>query len=112
MNQAAELFLAREYDLPYYFGPERIARLASLNIEQFLGLAGTVFEEVVAAELLRGGTQVLQRTQATGILEMNNGYDGIFLESKERRFELYVIDARQGFTREYRDQTYKSPRVS
>lgn len=59
VNQAAELFLAREYNLPYYFGPERIARLASLNIEQFLGLAGTIFEEVIAAELLRGGTQVL-----------------------------------------------------
>jgi hypothetical protein len=59
VNRAAELFLAREYKLPYYFGPERIARLASLNIEQFLGLAGTMFEEVIAAELLRGGTQVL-----------------------------------------------------
>ena len=59
VNNAAELFLAREYDLPYYFGPERIARLASLNIEQFLGLAGTMFEEVIAAELLREGTQVL-----------------------------------------------------
>ncbi len=32
---------------------------ASLNIEQFLGLGGTIFEEVIAAELLRGGTQVL-----------------------------------------------------
>lgn len=59
VNQAAELFLAREYGLPYYFGPERIARLASLNIEQFLGLAGTIFEEVIAAEVLRGGTQVM-----------------------------------------------------
>jgi hypothetical protein len=59
VNRAAELFLAREYDLPYYYGPERIARLASLNIEQFLGLAGTIFEEVIAAELLRGSTQVL-----------------------------------------------------
>ncbi len=55
VNKAAELFLAREYQLPYYFGPDRIARLASLNIEQFLGLAGTIFEEVIAAELLRGG---------------------------------------------------------
>ena len=40
VNNAAELFLAREFDLPYYYGPERISRLASLNIQQFLGLAG------------------------------------------------------------------------
>lgn len=53
------MFLAREYQLPYYFGPERIARLASLNIEQFLGLTGALFEEVIAAELLRGDGQVL-----------------------------------------------------
>jgi hypothetical protein len=56
VNNAAELFLAREFDLPYYYGPERISRLASLNIQQFLGLAGEVFEESVAAELLRKTT--------------------------------------------------------
>jgi hypothetical protein len=53
LANAAELFLAREFDLPYYFGVDRIARLASLNIQQFLGLAGEVFEEAAAAELLR-----------------------------------------------------------
>jgi hypothetical protein len=53
VKQAAELFLAREYDLPYYFGPERLSRLASLNIQQFLGLSGDVFEEALAAELLK-----------------------------------------------------------
>jgi hypothetical protein len=53
VKQAAELFLAREYGLPYYFGPERLSRLASLNIQQFLGLGGDVFEEALAAELLK-----------------------------------------------------------
>jgi hypothetical protein len=63
VNNAAELFLAREFDLPYYYGPERIARLASLNIQQFLGLAGEVFEESVAAELLRKVTLLPPRRQ-------------------------------------------------
>jgi hypothetical protein len=53
LNNAAELFLAKEFGLPYYFGPERISRLASLNIQQFLGLSGEIFEEAAAAELLR-----------------------------------------------------------
>jgi hypothetical protein len=69
VNQAAELFLAREYDLPYYYGPERIARLASLNIEQFLGLAGAAFEEVIAAELIRGGTQVLSARRQHALMK-------------------------------------------
>ncbi|RUL89467.1 ORC-CDC6 family AAA ATPase [Tautonia sociabilis] len=55
VRNAAELFLAREYGLPYYFGPECIARLASLNIKQFLGLAGDIFEESAASELLKKG---------------------------------------------------------
>jgi hypothetical protein len=59
VKSASELFLAREFDLPYYFGAERIARLASLNIEQFLGLSGGIFEEVIAAELIRTGSTVI-----------------------------------------------------
>lgn len=52
LANAAELFLAREFKLPYYYGAERIARLASLNIQQFLGLGSELFEEATAAELL------------------------------------------------------------
>ena len=53
VEAAAELFLAREYNLPYYFGPSRLANLASSNIEQFLWLAGDQFEEAVSAVLLK-----------------------------------------------------------
>ncbi len=58
VNNAAELFLAKEFGLPYFYGPERIARLASLNIQQFLGLAGDVFEESSAALLLGKPTEL------------------------------------------------------
>ena len=58
VKNAAELFLAKEFKLPYYYGPERIARLASLNIQQFLGLGSEVFEESIAAELLRKPTSL------------------------------------------------------
>jgi len=63
VNNAAELFLAKEFDLPYFYGPERIARLASLNIQQFLGLAGEVFEESTAAVLLGKPTELPPRRQ-------------------------------------------------
>jgi hypothetical protein len=53
VQNAAELFLAKEYGVPYYFGAERVSRLATFNIQQFLGLAGDAFEEAAGAALLR-----------------------------------------------------------
>jgi len=52
LNSAAELFLSREYKLPYYFGAATLAKLATSNIEQFLWLAGDEFEEVVSAAII------------------------------------------------------------
>lgn len=52
VHAAAELFVAREFDLPYYYGLSRLACLASSNIEQFLWLSGDIFEECVSAALL------------------------------------------------------------
>ena len=69
VKNAAELFLAREFDLPYYFGADRLARLASLNIEQFLGLSGGVFEEVIAAELIRADTTVISAQRQHALMK-------------------------------------------
>jgi hypothetical protein len=51
-REAARLFLAREFKLPYYFGPDVIARLGSHNMEQFLALCGDLFEEMLAQLVL------------------------------------------------------------
>jgi hypothetical protein len=50
---AAELFLSKEHGFPYYFGPARLASLGSFNVEQYLRLAGDLFEEALAMALLR-----------------------------------------------------------
>lgn len=47
--EAAELFLAKDYKLPYYFGAPRLMTLSSFNIQQFLILAGALFEEIMTA---------------------------------------------------------------
>jgi hypothetical protein len=52
LKAAAELFLSREYAVPYYFGRSILSKLASSNIEQFLWLAGDEFEEVVSAAVI------------------------------------------------------------
>lgn len=53
IRAAAELFLAYEFKLPYYFGPSKLVSLASCNIEQFLWISGDAFEEIVSAALIR-----------------------------------------------------------
>lgn len=52
VREAAALFLAREYRIPYYFGPEKLARLASHNIAQYLSISGDLFEEMLSAIML------------------------------------------------------------
>jgi hypothetical protein len=56
VRAAAELFLAKEFRLPYYFGHKKLANLASWNIEQFMKLAGDEFEEVVSKYLVTKST--------------------------------------------------------
>ena len=52
VREAAELLLSREFDLPYYAGPDAIAKLGSQNIDQFLALCGDLFEEMLASTTL------------------------------------------------------------
>jgi hypothetical protein len=53
MKEAAELFLAHEFKFPYNFGFERLVKLSTSNIEQFLIFASALFEEVISARLLK-----------------------------------------------------------
>lgn len=63
LRAAAELFLSTEFKLPYYFGPARLAVLASSNLEQFLRLAGDEFEEVIATKVTRKTTSLSPKRQ-------------------------------------------------
>jgi hypothetical protein len=63
VRAAAELFVAREFNLPYYYGLSRLSSLASSNIEQFLWLSGDIFEECVSAALIRKSTHLTPKAQ-------------------------------------------------
>jgi hypothetical protein len=51
VKDAAHLFLNREYGIPYYYGMKSICRLASFNIEQFLFIAGYLFEDILTSSI-------------------------------------------------------------
>lgn len=69
IHTAAELFLAKEYHLPFYYGMKRIRQLSSWNIEQFLRVAGDLFEQILASVTLsRGRTTRLTAAQQDTLL--------------------------------------------
>ena len=53
VRNAAEFIIAQDYGIPYYFSLGRLSDLSSSNIEQFLAFGGDLFEEIVAASILR-----------------------------------------------------------
>ena len=67
VRAAASLFLARECKLPYYFGFQRAAEIASWNVEQFLRIGAVFFEEISAARVL-GDTMQLKPHQQERLL--------------------------------------------
>ncbi len=46
LDAVAEFFLYHEYDIPYYFGFQNIAKLATYNIDQFLEVASALLDEL------------------------------------------------------------------
>lgn len=54
VRAAAELLICTEFKIPYYCGFNRLAATSSQNIEQFVWLAGDIFEEMSSIMLLQG----------------------------------------------------------
>jgi len=52
VKAAAGLFLSREFKFPYYFTDRRLVSMASSNIEQFIWLGASLFEEIISARLI------------------------------------------------------------
>lgn len=53
IRNAAELYISQEFNIPYYFGMRKLANLSSSNIDQFLSLAGDLFEEILTTRLVK-----------------------------------------------------------
>jgi hypothetical protein len=51
IENAARLFLHEEFKLPYYYGIDKVSRLSSSNIEQFLNISGKLFEAISLNQL-------------------------------------------------------------
>jgi hypothetical protein len=80
VRAAAEIFLSREAKTPIYFGRQKLAMLSSSNADQFVELAGDLFEELAAkAVVRRGGDSTLSAERQHIILKRaaERRWDGI-----------------------------------
>jgi hypothetical protein len=69
VRNAAELYIAQEFNFPYYFGISRLATLSSANIDQFLYLAGDLFEEIISSVLIKKSHTTLTPARQEAILK-------------------------------------------
>lgn len=53
VRTASQLFINKEFKIPFYYGVSKVCRLSSFNIEQFLSISGHLFEEIKNNEIQR-----------------------------------------------------------
>ena len=58
IRESADLFLRREFGLPFYFGSERLSKMSAENIEQYLNLCADMFDEMLVGITLRRGAEL------------------------------------------------------
>jgi hypothetical protein len=65
--QGAEIQLLHEFERPFYFGFDRLADCSTANIEQFIGLAGALVDQV-EAKIIRGKEPMLDPREQHRVL--------------------------------------------
>ena len=102
LRNAAELFLAREFDIPYYYGTERLSRLASINVEQFVRLAGDAFEEVLARRIRNPREALPAERQHALMLKLSQTvWDEIPVRVRDGRALRNLLEGIAGHSRWY-----------
>lgn len=105
VRAAAELFISREFGFPYYFGLSKLASLGSFNVEQFIRLAGDLFEESLAAAVMRRRPQLApERQQRILQAAYDTRVKDLPRRAKNGRDVLRFLDAVGQFCR---DATYQ-----
>jgi hypothetical protein len=85
VKAAAGLFLSREFGFPYYFTFRHLVAIASSNIEQFIWLGASLFEEIISARLIDPNALLSPERQ-----------ESIIKQTIEKRWEEIPLKVRNG----------------
>jgi hypothetical protein len=69
LKATAEFFLHHEYDIPYFFNFSKIAKLATFNVEQFLEIASSLFDEIVSQRIKNKKNDILSSEKQEKIIK-------------------------------------------
>lgn len=72
VSTAARLFLAKQFNIPYYFSFATLAKIATNNIEQFLGFAAPLYERMLSMNLNMTNVSISARDQDKEIRKIAN----------------------------------------
>lgn len=72
--QAAERFVCTNLDVPYFYGIERVVRLSSYNVEEFLQICAVLYEHIYAQKITRsrggGPVSVSAKSQNDALVKL------------------------------------------
>lgn len=68
VQNAAELFLTKDADIPYYYGIDRLCLAATYNVEELLSFAATLYDGLKARRLLRRSDLALSPSEQERLL--------------------------------------------
>lgn len=91
MRNVASFYIRQKYDIPYYHGFGNLVKLASSNIQQFLHLAGDLFDEITNARTARQ-PETIQPKRQEKILEAAAGryWDNARRIAQDPVFEKFI----------------------
>jgi hypothetical protein len=105
LNAAADLFLANEFKIPYYYGASTLAKLSSFNIQQFLQLAAELFEETVSANVIgKSGALSVLRQEVILNRASNKWWSQITERATHPRRVRTLLESIGTFSRWYTDR--------
>ena len=74
ITSAAEYFLNENYDIPYFCGFSRLSSLGSYNVEQFIEIAGNLFDEIISKSQLNDRMTLTPQEQESSIKKIARKY--------------------------------------
>lgn len=69
LKTTSEFFLHNEFNVPYYYGFSRIAKVSTANVEQFLEITAELFEEIISQLIKSKKNEILSAEKQEVIIK-------------------------------------------
>lgn len=98
-KEVAEYFIHAKYGIPYYYGFNKLVKLASSNIQQFLDLSSDLFDEIISAKSFNERTPRISASRQEDILSKAAGrrWDEITISIPNSKYVIPFLNSIANF---------------